>query len=482
MKQLLVFVALCVLMACPGPEVNRVQPELRVPEPSYDFGLVPVLNETRREVPLLNVGRAALKVSAVALASEDGIFRIVSSIEEVAAGNTEQVVVSFTPLREAAYSNTLILDTDDPENPHLEISLVGTGSTVGRLSFMPAQLDFGRVPECAGAVAQVTLRSVGTAPLLIEEIGFTGGTFAGFGFVGSTRTPATIKVTADNGLPGQIELTVRLTVPAGTTGTVTGAIHLKTTDPDQREVDIPLTATVNQAPVGVIAMTNNSSPGELVALDGSASNDPDGDDPLVYKWTIRSKPLSSTTTIAEPTQPVTSMRLDPLMPGAYEVQLDLVDSTGVKSCVPARATIVAAPAQKLLIEMFWDNPTTDLDLHVLKSETSGLFSKSEDCFYQNKNPLWGPTAADNPSLLRDALTGYGPEIFGYQNPIDSTYRAVVVFNSELLSPTPESKATVRIYEFGVLKGEFSRTLLKKDDIWEVAFVTWPSGVIREAPP
>jgi len=480
-NRLLAVVTVSLVLACPGPNVTRVQPELRPPELAYDFGLVPVLNQTRLEVPLLNVGRAALNVTGVSLATADGIFSLVSSVEEVLAGNTELVVVTFTPVQEAAYANTLIIDTDDPQTPHLEIALTGTGSTVGRLQIMPASLSFGRVPECAGAVAQVTLLSVGTAPLIIEEIGFTADTFSGFGFVGSTRTPATIKPIGDNGLTGQIELTVRLTVPAGTSGMVTGGIRLKTTDPDQREVVIPLTATVNQAPVGVIAMVSNGSPGALVNLDASGSSDPDGDDPITYKWTIRSKPLSSSTTIAEPTQPVTSMRLDPLVPGAYEVQLDLTDSLGVKSCTPTRATIVAAPAQKLLIEMFWDNPGTDLDLHVLKSETSGLFSTVDDCFFQNKKPLWGPTAQDNPELLRDALTGYGPEVFGYQNPIDSTYRAVVVFNNELLSPTPASKATVRVYEFGVLKGEFSKTLLKKEEIWEVAFVTWPSGVIRELP-
>ncbi len=476
-----VLLTVTALLACPGPTVNRVQPQLRVPEAPIDFGTLPVLNQKKLEVPLLNVGRATLKVIAVALATEDGIFHLTPAPVEVASGNTENVVVTFTPVKEAPYANTLIIDTDDLDNPHLELPLTGAGLTAAKLGFMPAMLDFARVAECAGTVAQVTLTSVGTADLIITEIGFTTETFSGFGFVGSTKTPATVKITGANGLPGQIQLTVRLTVPAGTTGPVTGGIHLKTTDPDQVDVVIPMTATINRAPVGVIAMLGNSSPGELVSLDGSGSSDPDGDSPITFKWTIRSKPLSSTTAINEPTRALTSMRLDPLVPGAYEVQLDLTDSTGVKSCTPARATVVAAPAQKLLVEMFWDNPGTDLDLHVLKAEASGLFSVTDDCFFQNRKPMWGVTPADNPELVRDALTGYGPEVFGYQNPIDSTYRAVVVFNSELLSATPQSKATVRVYEFGVLKGEFSKTLTKANEVWEVAFVTWPSGVIREIP-
>ncbi len=469
------------LVACPGPQVSRVQPQLRVPESPIDFSSLPVLNSKQLQVPLLNVGRATLKVLGVALKTEDGIFHLDPAPVEVASGNTENIVVSFTPVKETTYANTLLIDTDDLDNPHLELPLTGAGLTAAKLGLMPATLDFGRVAECAGSVAQVTLTSVGTADLIISEIGFTPNSFAGFGFVGSTRTPATVKITGSNGLPGQIQLTVRLTVPAGTTGPVTGGIHLKTTDPDQVDVVLPMTATINRAPIGIIGMLGNSSPGALVTLDGSTSSDPDNDSPLTYKWTIRSKPLSSTTAVNEPAKPVTSMRLDALVPGAYEVQLDLTDGQGVKSCTPARATVVAAPAQKLLIEMFWDNPATDLDLHVLKAEASGLFSTTDDCFYQNSKPSWGLTAADNPELLRDALTGYGPEIFGYQNPIDSTYRAVVVFNSELLSTAPASKATVRVYEFGVLKGEFTKTLMKANEIWQVAFVTWPSGEIREIP-
>lgn len=476
-----VFLTIIAQLACPGPMVNRVQPQLRVPESPIAFGTLPVLNQKQLEVPLLNVGRASLKVINVALATEDGIFHLSPAPVEVASGNTENVVVTFTPVKEAPYANTLIIDTDDLENPHLELPLTGAGLTAAKLGFMPAMLDFGRVPECAGTVAQVTLTSVGTADLIISEIGLTAETFAGFGFVGSTKAPATVKVTGANGLPGQIQLTVRLTVPAGTLGPVTGGIHLKTTDPNQIDVVIPMRATINRAPVGVISMLGNSAPGALVTLDGSGSSDPDGDSPITYKWAIRSKPLSSTTAVNEPAKAVTSMRLDPLVPGAYEVQLDLTDSLGVKSCTPARATVVAAPAQKLLVELFWDNPGTDLDLHLLKAEKSALFSATDDCFFQNRRPMWGLTADDNPELVRDALTGYGPEVFGYQNPIDSTYRAVVVFNSELLSATPASKATLRVYEFGVLKGEFSKTLAKANEVWEVAFVTWPSGEIREIP-
>ncbi len=479
----LALVAAVLTLACGGPNLGRVRPQLQPPDSPIAFGTLPVLNEKRLEVPLLNVGRADLAITNVALATDDGVFRIVSAPSVVQSGNTETIVLAFVPLKEQAYANTLSFETDDPDNAKLELPLSGTGSTRAVLAFEPPVLDFGRVPECSSAVQQLTVLSKGTADLIITSIAFSPETPAAFTFVGSTRTPATVKTTDGTGLPGQILLTVRLQVAAGSPAMLTGAIVLKTTDPDQQEVSIPLKASINRAPVATIAMLGNASPGQLVPLDGSGSMDPDGDTPLTYRWTLRSKPLSSGTSIDAPTFVSTSMRLDSMVPGAYEVQLDVTDSTGVKSCAPARATVVAAPAQKLLVELFWDNAGTDLDLHVTRTAETMVGTAPDDCFFQNRAPDWGVMGdpSDDPQLVRDALTGYGPEVFGYVNPIDTTYRVHVVFNNALLSTMPASTATVRVYLYGVLKAEVQKTMMKAGEKWPVVDVTWPSGDIKAVP-
>ena len=475
--------ALVALVGCGNQNLQQVRPRLSPPGSPVDFGTLPVLNTKSISIPLTNVGRAKLTVTNVSLAKDDGIFKIDSKPDTVESGNTENIVVLFTPTAEKSYDDTLIFETDDDENKHLELSLVGIGSTRGVIAVDPAMLDFGRVAECASTVQLLTIFSRGTADLVITEIGFTEGTSTAFSFVGSTRTPATVKTVDPNGLPGQIQLTVRVSAAATSEGTLTGGIRIRSTDPEHQELIIPLTATVNRAPVPNIAMLGNGAPGQRIALDGSASMDPDGDVPLTYKWTIRSKPLASSTTIAAPDAATTSMVLDAMVPGAYEVQLDVTDSTGAKSCQPARATVVAAPAQKLLVEMFWDNPGTDMDLHVLRNTQALLNTLPDDCYYQNRTPDWGVAgdATDNPEFVRDALTGYGPEVFGYVNPVDTTYRVAVMFENELLSPMPASRVTVRVYLFGILKAEASKTLEHKGAVWEVVDVTWPSGDVTVLP-
>lgn len=470
-------------VGCDGGTIQGVKPRLVPPGSPVEFGTLPVLNTRAIELPLTNVGRAKLSVSNVALGKADGIFRVVTAPEVVESGDTQNLVVLFQPTAEQSYEDTLTFETDDEENPIVTLTLTGVGSTKAQIAIEPAMLDFTRVAECGSGVQLLTIKSQGSADLVLEEIAFTEGTSPAFSFVGSTRTPATVKTIGNNGLPGEIQLTVRVQVPEGAEGTLTGGIRLRSTDPERRELVVPLSATVNKAPTPVIGPLGNGAPGQRITLDGSSSMDPDADNPLTFKWTMRSKPLASSTTIATPDAASTEMTLDPSVPGAYEVQLDVTDSTGAKSCHPARATVVAAPAQKLLVELFWDNAGTDVDLHVLRTHQAVLYTAPDDCFFQNRTPDWGVTgdATDDPELVRDALTGYGPEVFGYVNPIDTTYRVLAVLENDLLSPMPASRVTVRVYLFGVLKAETSRTLERKGAIWEVLDVTWPSGDVTVLP-
>ncbi len=484
MRPLLVVSALLTLAACDGcgGGVSQVRPVLIPPGSPTDFGTIPVLNFSELDLDVSNAGRALLEIRSVSLANDDGIFQLMSSLPaELEGGETERLKMRFTPLAEQRYENTLIIETNDEELPRAEIALVGTGSTRAIVAVEPETLDFNRVAECGSSVLLLTIKSQGTADLVLNSIGFTEDSHPAFGFVGSTTTPATIPTTDPNGLPGEIQLTVRAAAPAGAEGELTGTIRLETTDPERREVLIPLRATVNKAPVATIGPTGNAAPGQLVTLDGANSLDPDGDDPITYTWTLRSKPLASNTVLANADTPLATMTLDPSVPGAYEVQLEVTDAAGAKSCQPARATVVASPAQKLLVEMFWNNPRTDLDLHVTRNPAAPLFTAPDDCYFQNRTPDWGVEgdSADDPEFGRDALTGYGPETWGYVDPVDGVYRVWAVLQNPLdtFGLETNSTVTVRVYQFGVLKAEAVKTLTTAGEQWPALDISWPDGAV-----
>ena len=469
--------ALLFTLACGDPRTRTVHPQLMPPENTLDFGLVPVLNEKLAQVQVLNVGRAVLNVSAVRFKADPGPFTLKAVPDAVESGGTKTIDIGFVPPLEGTYGATVVFETDDTDNPLIEVALTGQGSTRAVMQLEPTALDFGRVAECTSAVKTLTIRSAGTADLIVEEIAFTDDTSPAFGFVGSTRTPAVAAAMSENGLPGQLQLTLKVTVAAGTEGPLSGGIRVRGTDPDQREVVVPLSAAVNRAPVPVIKPPGVGAPGMSVTLDGSDSSDSDADLPLAYKWTLRQKPLGAATSLSALDQALTSMTLDPALPGAYEVELSVTDAAGAKACTPARATVVASPAQKLLVEMFWDNAKTDIDLHVLRTPTSPVGTAPDDCYYANPTPDWGLAgdATDDPQFLRDALTGYGPEVFGYVSPAEGTYRIAVEFANDHLDTHPATGVTVRVYEFGVVQGEFRKTMQSTGEFWSVADVAWPSG-------
>lgn len=472
---LLAFVLLSLFgAACGGDAPARsVLPRWVTPAPTLDFGPVPALNERTVSLPLVNAGRASLRILGVTVREADAPFRVVSAPEDVSAQSEASVTLAFVPPREAAYTATLELRTDDPGQGTAEVSLRGEGRTAAVIDVNPQQLDFGRVAEGSAAVRTFTVRSRGSAPLVLEEVTLTSETPASFELLGSTRTPAVLNV------GHEAPLTVRY---SASVGAVSGTLRLRATDPDHREVTVPLRGGMNRAPVPVIAPLAASAPGQQVTLDATGSTDVDGDTPLTYQWSLRQRPVGAQANISAPGAASTVLHLDPVVPGEYEVELHVTDAAGARSLQPATARVVAVPAQRLLVEVSWDNAVTDLDLHVLRGTDAVLGAMPDDCHYANPRPDWGePGPLDDPELLRDRLTGYGPEVFGYESPVSGTYRIAVVLARENGALDPRSEATVRVYDRGVLKGEFRHTLLKQNDVWTVADVQWPAGIVTEVP-
>jgi len=138
--------------------------------------------------------------------------------------------------------------------------------------------------------------------------------------------------------------------------------------------------------------------------------------------------------------------------------------------------VVAKPAQQLVVELVWDNLDPDLDLHMAPDGTD--FFGPKDCYFAEgqTNPDWG-NPAGGPSLDRDALTGYGPEIISYAEPLPGKYKVMVHYFNDHRSREPATQATIRVHVFGVLKKERRRVLERQGQQWHVLNIDWPSGAI-----
>ena len=110
----------------------------------------------------------------------------------------------------------------------------------------------------------------------------------------------------------------------------------------------PATVTVtsnNVAPVANAGLSQSTAVGQTVTLNGSGSNDPDGD-PLTYKWSLTSVPSGSQAVISNPTAQIASFVPD--LPGTFVAQLIVND--GIVDSTPATVQIQVVTLQTAVIQ------------------------------------------------------------------------------------------------------------------------------------
>jgi len=207
---------------------------------------------------------------------------------------------------------------------------------------------------------------------------------------------------------------------------------------------------------------------------------------ITYQWEIVDAPVESSAALSTPSAMTTGFFFSSAggnlqgidVAGTFTVRLTVQDDQGLFSTNDARVTLNAVPSEALHVQLTWDKPTNDMDLHLIKG--TGPYCSDESCYWANCKatsssfPDWdgvsGRTAGD-PSLDVDDLSGYGPENINVDLPIDSTYTTAVHF----FSGSQSTFSTVKIFVNGGLAYESSRQTSNDDDFWEVAQIQWLNG-------
>ena len=80
------------------------------------------------------------------------------------------VYVTFAPSAESAFSDTLTIGSDDPDEELVEIPLEGAGGTASEISMSPESIDFGPVLVGNTARGLFTIQNIGNLPLILDEM------------------------------------------------------------------------------------------------------------------------------------------------------------------------------------------------------------------------------------------------------------------------------------------------------------------------
>lgn len=478
------------LTGCEEPQVSVINPVLQVSPESLDFGVVELTQQAERPLTLKNLESVKLDVARVQIEDDcGGCFVVIDAPAQLTAYATVQVPVRFRAVRLAVATGTVTVASNDTKAPVKKVFLRGRGSDQRRpdITVAPPRIDFGFVPAGGVAVSSFVIRSTGTNTLLVDRISIDP---PGAPFRITTSTPSPER-------PGQLEpgaqasVSLRAELPATATGTVSARVLIETNVLEEKNVpgrpgvvQIPLDSLANKPPIADPGEAQTVEPWSRVTLDGSRSRDQDvpPDDPLRFRWTLRARPGGSTTVLERANTPTPSFWAD--LTGTYEVELIVTDGLGLES-EPKTVVIEALPTNAVRIELTWDHPDSDLDLHLIND--GGNFCEcSSDVHYRDcaRTPNWFPsTPGANPRLDVDDQTGFGPENInldgdGPNRFIPSGRYTIGVHyyssNSGISTwPTTTSNATVRVYVFGLLAAELTHPMTTDGELWLAGELVWP---------
>ena len=232
-----------------------------------------------------------------------------------------------------------------------------------------------------------------------------------------TSKPATSTATLQN----PTTVTPQFTLDVAGSYVVQLLVHDGTVNSEPATVTI---STVNSKPIANPGPDQHGVVGATITLNGSGSNDVDGD-ALTYQWSVTSAPANSTVTLQNPTNSSTSFVLDKA--GTYTVQLIVHD--GTVSSEPATVTITTLNSQPVA------NAGPDqaaLTGQVVQLDASG----SQDVDENELSYFWSVAAAPTGSTasvsnMAIVTPTFVPDLAG-------TYVLQVIVNDETVDSDPDT--------------------------------------------
>ena len=269
--------------------------------------------------------------------------------------------------------------------------------------------------------------------------------------------------------------------------TVENKLHSTMPPVPMGECDLlnPVSAEPRFRPVAVCSSSRQQlSPlRDTADLMGEQSYDPNGLDLVDYSWRILERPQGSASDLGLGEE--NRYGFIPDMAGSYLVELVVTNERCVQS-LPCQVELDAVPDADLWIELSWELPQDDLDLHLLQGDAP--YESEGDCYFGNCVGWdggaaldWGePGSSDDPRLDLDDIELTGPENINISEPAEGRFQ-VVVHDYPSSVRDEGNEATVRIHLAGELVYEESRMIHGEDAYVPFAEILWPEMEINSLP-
>ena len=237
----------------------RSQSQLSLGPTAINFGTLSIGLKVTSNLVLTNSGTADLTIYLLSLTGADFTVSGITTPKTITAGQSAQVVVTYTPTAAGSATGSLSITSNDPTNPTISVPLSGTGTSAatGQLSANSTSLSFGTVATGTSAEKQILLTNTGNAAVKISTV-----TTAGAGLTTSgVTTPTTLN-------PSQ-SVTLTVSFAPAAAGSMTGSISI-VSDAGNSPLKIAVSGTGAQAGLTIAPASFNF--GSVV--DGQAKSQP----------------------------------------------------------------------------------------------------------------------------------------------------------------------------------------------------------------
>ncbi len=177
------------------PDSGAPRPDLRTDPGQLQFGEQPAgTSSAEQEVRFTNAGTAPLSLQSVTLTGDQAADFAIADVNGVVLthGQTGTIRIRFVPRAAGPCQASLTIRDNAPGSPHM-VALQGTGVApqltihISRL-ISPASFSFGPQPVGVPSGAQtITITNSGTSPLVIMNLGISGGIRGEFTIVTDSR-------------------------------------------------------------------------------------------------------------------------------------------------------------------------------------------------------------------------------------------------------------------------------------------------------
>lgn len=171
MRPTLILLFSTTLLSCQSETgITQGLPVLGSVPDAIDFGEQNVGQEASASWTIQNSGIGDLEITAADYVGDPELF--VKSVPEIVEANGEAVLeVGYRPDVEEDNSGVLTLQTNAPDHEVISLKLAGHG-VVARLEVSPMALYFGQVDFGDSYTQSVTLSSIGSGDLVLEDVEF----------------------------------------------------------------------------------------------------------------------------------------------------------------------------------------------------------------------------------------------------------------------------------------------------------------------